>query len=329
MEPVGQVAAVVTIASGCIATSIAVGGLTAKFCSHIYHNKKLIKTRFRELLSHLHETTVDPEAKIKNDDAKHGVSGFIRKWWKIGNVKVKKLTHGKTNVMGHVLHPDALAKTLLDLTDLVKMYEEEFKQCSLLQLHIGMHATISGASLIASQVMDIADVFNSGIQLIDRSHIPAVIETFLRDIGVTGDLDVSTKLDEILYAFTLFLNALITFDRDAEQYPDYCTLGEDQHGHRRTFGLWMHDQKGAGVMRHTLKRLRDEIRDLLTDVDFPHVGGKTKRHTAKSDVAIVPDAYASSSSSSRDDTVMSDEPTHETKKKKKPLKKRQKITDIE
>ena len=198
MEPVGQVAAVVTIASGCVATSIAVGGLTAKFCRHIYHNKKLIKTRFRELLSHLHETTVTTDEKNKNDDTKHGVSGFIRKWWKIGNVKVSKLTHGKTNVMAHVLHPDALAKTLLDLTELVKLYEEEFKQCALMQLHIGMHATISGASLIASQVMDIADVFNSGIQLIDRTHITEVIEMFFHDIGITGDIDVSTKLDEIL-----------------------------------------------------------------------------------------------------------------------------------
>lgn len=286
MEPITQVAAAVTIASGCIATAIAVGGVSAKVIMRLIHNREIIVHRFNDLLLHLHETAPDV----------YGPGFFykkLHKYMKHGAIAVDRMTKRHLKQFFKLIHPTNVAKTLRALSTVVKDYENVFLECAACQEHIGMHGAIAGASIIASQVMDIADVFNSCVNdmkgtvafdvianVFDRGHAPI-------PFGEHGDKTINATLS----AFVVFLGSLISFDRVASQFSDTCTLGELPDGRRRDFSLWMGSGENDGVMRHTLKRLRNEIRDLLADEKLPTIGGKKKRETLE---------YESSSSSACD-----------------------------
>lgn len=315
MEPVTQVAAAVTIASGCIATAIAVGGVTAKVILRLISHRELIATRLHDLYTHLHETHPQDD-KEKNDNGPRSILKRIHKIVKHKAVTVEKMTKDHLRYFFKLIHPDSISKTLYDLSDLVNSYEDAFQESAVAQDHMGMHGAIAGAAIVASQVMDITNVFNECLGAIPSKYAYHVIETVFKQ-GHAPIEHSPLTMNKTLTAYVVFLGSLISFDRIASKYPDFCTLGETPDGGRRMFSLWMGSDDNDGVMRHTLKRLRDEIRNKLADEKYPSLGGKKKRETME---------HESSSSSSH--TEMEDSGDDDDLLNP-PAAKRQRIEEVE
>lgn len=313
MDPVTHAAAAVTIASGVIATGVAVGGVAAKLAMHVAKNKKKIVKRFKHLITHIHET--DDSMKDDSDDGVTALLSRIQRELSECKDGLSSSSSEMSSLMYELIHPTAIIRTLNDLTALVGMYEDEFERSVSLRSHMGMHGAIAGAALIGTQVIDITEVICTGVSSIDSKEISAVVSAMFEPSGHPVS-NPSSAIDETLAAFVSFLGALIRFDKRASFHVDSCMLGRTEHGHAR-FSIWTGSGRDPDHMTSVLKRIRDDVRAMIFPDVIKGIGKRQRDDTMEKDYTFSNDKGADGACVIKSPPVKKRKKTPEKQGKKK------------
>lgn len=291
MEPLSIIAATATITSGFVGASVALTGAAFKATRYIVKHRKIILSRFQELATHLKET-LDGGMDDGEMPAYVAIVEEINKLKEAGALaNDKRGDKGTDDVLFNVLHPATLVETLNDLTSLVGLYDADFMASHEQKNNMGMFAAVSGVSIIAGSTIDIVDIINTCINKVGRAGIKEVIGSILGE-ATPGEATIEA-VNDTLSAFITFIGSLLRFETRVSKIEDTSSPVKmrNRAGVKTFFSMWPGSAVNSAAMVHTLKKLRDEIREFVASPDLGTASGKRKRE------AISTESTSSSSSS--------------------------------